>query len=42
MLMQKNEHGEMPLHLTCGNNRDGVVLILFMVLNLLLTFVKSF
>jgi hypothetical protein len=38
----KNEHGEMHLHLACGNNCDGVVLILFMVLDLLLTFVNSF
>jgi ankyrin repeat protein len=30
----KGEYGNMPLHLACGNNHDGVVSMLLMVFNL--------
>jgi hypothetical protein len=34
----KGANGEMHLHLACGNNLDGIISILCMVLNFLFTF----
>ncbi len=38
----KSKNEKMLLHLTCGNNCDGVTLIIFIGLNLLLIFHNPF
>jgi hypothetical protein len=38
----KSDNWKMPVHLTCGNDHDGIVSIFFMVLNFLFIFPNFF